>query len=73
MFESVRICKMLSETCKVTCYIYFCKSAVNLMFKITSSSNIEEGIDFEQRKVGFLHRLPTLKAASSTSTANNER
>jgi len=43
------------------------------MYKISSSFNIEEDTDFEQRKVGFLYQLPTLKAASCTSTANNER
>jgi hypothetical protein len=64
---------MDSETFKVTCYIYFCECVVNSLYKISSSFNIREDTDFEQRKVSLLHRLSTMKAESSASIANNKR
>ena len=51
----------------------FCECLANSLYKISSSFNIREEIDFKQRKVGLLHRLSTMKAESFTSTSKKER
>jgi hypothetical protein len=43
-----------------------------LNVKIGLSFDIREDVDFEQRKVGVLHRLSRMKAESSTSTSKTK-
>jgi hypothetical protein len=73
---------MDSDIYKGTCFICLCDCVVTL-FKIKIRYNIREDIDFEQRKVGLLHRrstekvehplrLITAKGRSFAPTTNSE-
>lgn len=64
---------MDSEVCKLTCWLYFCECVVNSLYKLSSMFNIREDIEFEQRKVGLMCGLKTMKETLSASNSNNKR